>query len=116
MHSLGGPTIPMSKLEWSCTDEPGWKLDDYSLKPLTPPAHRTVETDYVDYQDYALVITGDVFRWMINQAPLETLQRVRHFPRLHMQIVLDIIIFVTSDARKSSNLRSDVPRREERGC
>lgn len=30
----------------------------------------------VDYQDYALVVTGDVFRWMVNNAPLETLQRV----------------------------------------
>lgn len=30
----------------------------------------------VDYQDYALVVTGEVFRWMINNAPLETLQRV----------------------------------------
>ena len=57
-------------------DEPAWKLDDYSLKPLTPPAHRTVEEDDVDYHDYALVVTGDVFRWVINHAPLETVQRV----------------------------------------
>ena len=73
---LGGPHTPMSKLEWFCMDEPAWKLDDYSLKPLTPPAHRTVESDHVDYHDYALVVTGDVFRWMINHAPLETVQRV----------------------------------------
>lgn len=57
-------------------DEPEWKLDDYSLKPLTPPAHRTVESDD-EYQDYTLVVTGDVFRWVINNAPLETVQRVR---------------------------------------
>ncbi|EKM54134.1 uncharacterized protein PHACADRAFT_209950 [Phanerochaete carnosa HHB-10118-sp] len=72
----GGPHTPMSKLEWFCMDEPAWKLDDYSLKPLTPPAHRTVESDHVDYHDYALVVTGDVFRWMINHAPLETVQRM----------------------------------------
>ena len=66
----------MSKLEWFCMDEPAWKLDDYSLKPLTPPAHRTVESEDVDHHDYALVVTGDVFRWMINHAPLETVQRV----------------------------------------
>lgn len=57
-------------------DEPAWKLDDYSLKPLTPPAHHTVESDSDENHDYTLVITGDVFRWMINNAPLETVQRV----------------------------------------
>ncbi|GJE95870.1 P-type cation-transporting ATPase domain-containing protein [Phanerochaete sordida] len=72
----GGPRTPMSKLEWFCMDEPAWKLDDYSLKPLTPPAHRTVESDDVDHHDYTLVVTGDVFRWMINHAPLETVQRM----------------------------------------
>jgi cation-transporting P-type ATPase 13A2 len=59
-------------------DEPGWKLDDYSLKPLAPPEHHTVNADHVEYQDYALAISGDVFRWMINHAPRETLQRVCH--------------------------------------
>jgi len=57
-------------------DEPSWKLDNYSLKPLEPPPHYTVESDELDYHDYSLVISGDVFRWMINYAPLETLQRV----------------------------------------
>jgi cation-transporting ATPase 13A3/4/5 len=51
-------------------DDPAWRLDDYSLKP------HSVDTDMVDHQDYALVVTGDVFRWMINNAPFETLQRV----------------------------------------
>ena len=57
-------------------DDFTWKLDDYSLKPLTPPPHYTFEADGIEYQDYAIVITGDVFRWMVNHAPLETLQRV----------------------------------------
>jgi len=60
-------------------DEDTWKLDSLSLKPLNPPPHRTVEADEIDYQDYALVVTGDVFRWMINHAPFETLQRVGRF-------------------------------------
>jgi cation-transporting ATPase 13A2 len=68
--------MPHSQLEWSCTDEFSWKLDSYSLKPLDPPPHRTVDAGEIDYQDYALVVTGDVFRWMINYAPFETLQRV----------------------------------------
>jgi cation-transporting P-type ATPase 13A2 len=58
-------------------DDVAWKLDSYSLKPLTPPPHHTVEADELHPQDYSLIVTGDVFRWMINNAPLETLQRVR---------------------------------------
>ncbi|GLB37530.1 putative P5-type ATPase cation transporter [Lyophyllum shimeji] len=72
----GNATTPASKLEWSCTDDLSWKLDDYSLKPLPPPPHHTVGADDISYQDYALVVPGDVFRWMINHAPLETLQRM----------------------------------------
>ncbi|KAL4080351.1 hypothetical protein V8B97DRAFT_2020959 [Scleroderma yunnanense] len=72
----GNATTPLSRLEWSCMDDYSWKLDPYSLKPLTPPPHHTVEDGEIDYQDYALVVTGDVFKWMINYAPLETLQRM----------------------------------------
>lgn len=57
-------------------DDISWKLDHYSLKPLTPPPHHTVESSEMSYQDYSLVITGDVFRWMLSYAPLETVQRV----------------------------------------
>lgn len=64
-----------SKIEWTCMDDPTWQLEGYSLKPYPPPPRHTVEGD-MDYPDYSLVITGDVFRWMINYAPLETLQRV----------------------------------------
>ena len=72
----GDASVPESQLDWTCMDEPSWKLDNYSLKPLEPPPHYTVESDELDYHDYSLVISGDVFRWMINYAPLETLQRV----------------------------------------
>ena len=51
-------------------------LDDYSLKPLTPPAHHGADPEELSHHDYVLVVTGEVFRWMINYAPLETLQRV----------------------------------------
>ncbi|KAI0318235.1 hypothetical protein OF83DRAFT_1057181, partial [Amylostereum chailletii] len=72
----GNATTPRSKLRWACMDDPQWELDDYSLKPMTPPAHHSLEADIMDFQDYAIVITGDVFRWMVNNAPLETLQRM----------------------------------------
>ncbi|KAL6307860.1 P-type ATPase [Sparassis latifolia] len=72
---LGNSYTHLSKLEWSDMDEPDWKLDDYSLKPLPSPHHLT-EAHELEYQDYALAVSGDVFRWMINHAPLETLQRM----------------------------------------
>ena len=73
----GNSTTPLSKIQWTCMDDSQWLLDDYSLKPLEPPPHHTVEyADDIPVQDYTLVVTGDVFRWMINHAPLESLQRV----------------------------------------
>jgi hypothetical protein len=99
----------LAKLSWSCTDDPAWKLDDYSLKPLTPPSHHSIDADMVDYQDYALVVTGDVFRWMITNAPLETLQRVRTLS-LALCVVADA---AHADARTMPNLCAYVSRREE---
>ncbi|KAJ3806480.1 hypothetical protein F5876DRAFT_49962 [Lentinula aff. lateritia] len=72
----GDATGPDAKLEWTCMDDPSWKLDTYSLKPFSPPLHHTAEADDIGYHDYSLVISGDVFRWMISYAPLETLQRM----------------------------------------
>lgn len=71
--TIGNSMISESKLEWASMDDPGWTLDSYSLKPGPGLLH---ESDDLEYQDYSLVITGDVFRWMINNAPLETLQRM----------------------------------------
>ncbi|KAJ7446163.1 hypothetical protein B0H11DRAFT_2085328 [Mycena galericulata] len=76
MFIRGNETTAASTLEWSCMDESTWKLDVYTLKPMAPPPHHTIDADEIDYQDYSLVITGDVFRWFINHAPLETLQRM----------------------------------------
>ncbi|KAF9066168.1 Ca-transporting ATPase [Rhodocollybia butyracea] len=72
----GDANTPNARIEWTSTDEPSWKLDTYSLKPLAPPPHYTVEEDEIGSHDYSLVVSGDVFRWMITYAPLETLQRM----------------------------------------
>jgi cation-transporting ATPase 13A3/4/5 len=69
----GNAQIARSKLEWTSVDDSSLKLDPYSLKPLQPDL---AGSDELPYQDYGLVVTGDVFRWMINHAPLETLQRM----------------------------------------
>lgn len=69
-------------------DDVTWKLDSYTLKPMTPPPHHAVEGDEINYQDYSLVITGDIFRWMLNYAPLETLQRVGIMNSVRAKITL----------------------------
>ncbi|CDO77638.1 hypothetical protein BN946_scf184946.g32 [Trametes cinnabarina] len=73
---IGHASSPLAKLEWASMDEPAWKLDDYSLKPLPPPANRSMEAEEWESQDYTLAVTGDVFRWIMNHAPLETMQRM----------------------------------------
>ncbi|EJU04071.1 Ca-transporting ATPase [Dacryopinax primogenitus] len=73
--TYGDSQTPDATLAWSSVDDEDLKLDEYSLKPLTPPHHHTVE-DEIAYQDYSMAVTGDVFKWMVNYAPLETLQRM----------------------------------------
>jgi hypothetical protein len=73
---IGNETTRDSKLAWCSIDDESLRLDDYSLRPLPPPPH-LVEENEIASPDYALALTGDVFRWMISYAPLETLQRVR---------------------------------------
>ena len=105
----GNATSRLSKLEWSSMEEPAWKLDDYSLKPLPAPATRLIENEELESQDYTLAVTGDVFRWIINHAPLETMQRVRV-----CQTGLGPVSLTSStDACQDADLRSHVSRREE---
>ncbi|KAI0028394.1 P-type ATPase [Vararia minispora EC-137] len=72
----GNAATPHSQLRWTCMDDPSWELDAYSLKPNAPPLHHSMESDILDFQDYAIAVTGDVFRWMTDNAALETLQRM----------------------------------------
>ena len=70
----GDATTPRARLQWNGVDDESLRLDPYSLRPLPPPPH-IVEDEERIYRDYALVLPGDVFRWMVNHAPLETLQQ-----------------------------------------
>lgn len=70
----GDSSTPRAALEWRGVDDESLRLDPYSLRPLPPPPH-VVDEERI-YRDYDLAITGDVFRWMIDYAPLETLQQV----------------------------------------
>lgn len=74
---LGNASTRNAKIEWLSGDDDSLKLDPYSLRPLPVSPHLGVSE--IAYPDYALALTGEVFRWIINHAPLETLQRVCYF-------------------------------------
>lgn len=61
----GAQTTPRAVIEWTDIDDDDSKLDPYTLRPYEPSS-----------EPYALAVTGDVFRWTIDFAALETVQRV----------------------------------------
>ncbi|TIB04331.1 hypothetical protein E3P88_01870 [Wallemia ichthyophaga] len=66
---------PAAQLEWSSADDDKLKLDSYSLRPFLDEEDDNSELN-IEYQDYHLAVTGDVFRWMMEFSPLETLERM----------------------------------------
>ncbi|EKC97467.1 cation transporting ATPase [Trichosporon asahii var. asahii CBS 8904] len=57
-------------LDWSSVDDERQKLDDYTLKPITDDPNDD------EGPEYQLALTGDVFKWMLEYAPLETMDRM----------------------------------------
>lgn len=51
----------------------------YAPQPLRPSAEQDVSSPYemMNYRDYSLAISGDVFRWVVDYAPVEVMNRVR---------------------------------------
>lgn len=66
-----------SNIDWTSVDDEKHKLDPYTLKPMIREHALGYDTGEAEQTDYQLALTGDVFRWMIDFAPLETMQRVR---------------------------------------
>ncbi|BEI83020.1 hypothetical protein CcaverHIS002_0308880 [Cutaneotrichosporon cavernicola] len=60
-------------LDWTSVDDERHKLDEYTLKPLADESNNIDDDDLPDYQ---LALTGDVFKWMLEWAPLETMNRM----------------------------------------
>ncbi|SJX65691.1 related to YPK9-vacuolar protein with a possible role in sequestering heavy metals [Sporisorium reilianum f. sp. reilianum] len=62
-------------VDWSSVDDDRIKLDAYNLQPREVDPH-VLDLEEFDFQDYQLALTGDVFRWMIDFAPIETVRRM----------------------------------------
>ncbi|KAH6658377.1 hypothetical protein BKA67DRAFT_656572 [Truncatella angustata] len=69
---------PNADLHWESIDAPNLKLDKHTLLPLPVPADLDVSLPYdiTNLSNYSLAVTGDVFRWVIDYAPTETLHRM----------------------------------------
>ncbi|KAH6848478.1 hypothetical protein BKA58DRAFT_395332 [Alternaria rosae] len=66
----GDSRTALSKLSWESVDDPVFKLDDNTLKPLPPPPEADVSLPYdiSNLRNYSLAVSGDVFRWIVDFA------------------------------------------------
>ncbi|KAH6622255.1 P-type ATPase-like protein [Boeremia exigua] len=74
----GDSRNPLSKLTWESVDDPVFKLDEHSLKPLPPPPEADVSLPYdiSNLRNYSLAVSGDVFRWIVDFASESVLREM----------------------------------------
>ncbi|KAK8247670.1 P-type ATPase-like protein [Phyllosticta capitalensis] len=66
----GDARQPLAKLAWESIDNPIFKLDENTLKPLPPPPEgdASLPYDISNLRNYSVAVSGDVFRWIIDYA------------------------------------------------
>ncbi|KAJ4367166.1 hypothetical protein N0V83_007696 [Neocucurbitaria cava] len=74
----GDSRTALSKLSWESVDDPVFKLDENTLKPLPPPPEADVSLPYdvSNLRNYSLAVSGDVFRWIIDFASESVLREM----------------------------------------
>ncbi|KAK6952288.1 hypothetical protein Daesc_006823 [Daldinia eschscholtzii] len=74
----GNSRDPNARLHWESIDDQAYQLDDRTLMPLPAPADRDASLPYdiTNLRNYSLAVSGDVFRWIIDFAPNEVMQRM----------------------------------------
>ncbi|KAJ5061437.1 hypothetical protein J3E74DRAFT_465356 [Bipolaris maydis] len=74
----GDSRTALSKLSWESVDDPVFKLDDTTLKPLPPPPEADVSLPYdiSNLRNYSLAVSGDVFRWIVDFASESVLREM----------------------------------------
>lgn len=71
-HFEGTAEMQDSELTWTCVEDPGLTLNPYSLLP-NPNQEFTPDNYTIQY---ALAVSGEVFRWIIDFAPMDILEKV----------------------------------------
>ncbi|KAK3686010.1 hypothetical protein B0T22DRAFT_410822 [Podospora appendiculata] len=69
---------PNARLEWESTDNHIYQLDPMTLLPLPAPANgdASLPYDISNLRNYSIAVSGDVFRWVVDFAPTEVMQRM----------------------------------------
>ncbi|KAH7321459.1 hypothetical protein BKA65DRAFT_463538 [Rhexocercosporidium sp. MPI-PUGE-AT-0058] len=69
---------PKAVLKWESIDNNIFTLDENTLIPLPPPVEgdASLPYDISNLRNYSLAVSGDVFRWIIDFAQPEVLQRM----------------------------------------
>ncbi|KAL7625454.1 hypothetical protein AAE478_004674 [Parahypoxylon ruwenzoriense] len=69
---------PNARLQWESIDDAAYQLDCRTLLPLPAPVERDTSLPYdiTNLRNYSLAISGDVFRWIVDFAPNEVVQRM----------------------------------------
>ncbi|ODN81649.1 hypothetical protein L202_02049 [Cryptococcus amylolentus CBS 6039] len=65
-----------ARIDWTSVDDDKLQLDEWSLKPLTNQVGVAMDTAEAEMHDYQLAVTGDVFKWMLEYAEFETMERM----------------------------------------
>ncbi|BFZ61444.1 hypothetical protein YB2330_002510 [Saitoella coloradoensis] len=75
---IGNSFDPNSKVTWHSVDNSSLTLDSETLLPMPAPAEADASLPYEAHNinDYSLAVSGDVFRWLVDYAPLSVLQRM----------------------------------------
>ncbi|KAF2868504.1 hypothetical protein BDV95DRAFT_579980 [Massariosphaeria phaeospora] len=74
----GDSRTALARLSWESVDDPVFKLDENTLRPLPPPAESDVSLPYdiSNLRNYTLAVSGDVFRWVVDFASEKVLREM----------------------------------------
>ncbi|KAF2790819.1 hypothetical protein K505DRAFT_281902 [Melanomma pulvis-pyrius CBS 109.77] len=74
----GDSRTALARLSWESVDDPLFKLDENTLKPLPPPVESDASLPYdiSNLRNYSLAVSGDVFRWIIDFASEKVLREM----------------------------------------
>ncbi|TRX95337.1 hypothetical protein FHL15_003668 [Xylaria flabelliformis] len=74
----GDSRDPNARLQWESIDDTAYHLDPRTLLPLPVPTERDASLPYdiTNLKNYSLAISGDVFRWIIDFAPNDVMQKM----------------------------------------
>ncbi|KAK0663981.1 putative type V cation-transporting ATPase [Cercophora samala] len=76
--ATGDTKDPNAELQWESIDNPIYRLDPRTLLPLPAPPEgdASLPYDISNLRNYTIAVTGDIFRWVVDYAPADVMQRM----------------------------------------